>query len=100
MVKLNLQHEDSKMISKVESSEPLRILANKNLKLKFSTSIETLKGIGQAQCQTQCQLEFGAIIFDYVFCFLFFKEELEVNTKLTLSVRGSAGVKAMILYER
>ena len=96
MVKSNLQHEDSKMISKVESSEPLRILADKNLKLKFSTSIETLKGIGQAQCQTQCQLAFGAIIFDYVFCFLFSKEELEVNTKLTLSVRGSAGVKAMI----
>ena len=45
MVKSNLQHEDSKMISKVESSEPLRILADKNLKLKFTTSNETMKGI-------------------------------------------------------
>ena len=87
---------------KVESSEPLRILADKNLKLKFSTSNETLKGIGQTQCQTQCQLAFGAIIFVYVFFFFFFfKEELEVTTKLTLSVWGSAGVKAMtILFER
>ena len=38
--------------------------------------------------------------FVYVFFFLF-KEELEVTTKLTLSVCGSAGVKAMaILFER
>ena len=44
---------------KVESSEPLRILADKNLKLKFTTSNETLK---RDWCQTQCQLEFGAII--------------------------------------
>ena len=67
MVKSNLQHEDSKMISKVESSEPLRILADKNLKLKFSTSIEILEGIGRTQCQTQCQLEFGAIILLCIF---------------------------------
>ena len=41
-----------------------------------------------------------SIIFVYVFLF-FFKEELEVTTKLTLSVWGSAGVKAMtILFER
>ena len=33
------------------------------------------------------------------FCFLFFKEELEVNTKLTLSVWGSAGVKAMFFFK-
>ena len=47
MVKSNLQHEDSKMISKVESSEPLRILADKNLKLKFATSIKRWKGLGK-----------------------------------------------------
>ena len=78
MVKSNLQHEDSKMISKVESSEPLRILADKNLKLKFSTSIETLKGIGQAQCQTQCQLAFGAIILIMYFVFCFPRKNLKL----------------------
>ena len=31
------------------------------------------------------------------FVFFFFKEELEVTTKLTLSIWGSAGVKAMAI---
>ena len=87
MVKSNLQHEDSKMISKVESSEPLRILADKNLKLKFSTSIETLKGIGQ----TQCQLEFGAIIFELEFLFLFFQGRTWSYDKVNFERMGVGG---------
>ena len=41
------------------------------------------------------------LLFLFFFIFFLFKEELEVTTRLTLSVCGSAGVKAMaILYER
>ena len=45
------EREKPETKKKVESSEPHRILADKNLKLKFSTSNETLKGIGQTQCK-------------------------------------------------
>ena len=72
--------------------------SGKNLKLKFSTKQWNVER------DWANPVSIGIWSNNFCFCvffFLFFKEELEVTTKLTLSVWGSADVKAMtILFER